>query len=392
MRNDKPLRLGVAGLGRAFSLMLPTFVQDPRIEMVAAFDPRPQARDQFAADFDAPTYDSIEALAADPNVDVVYVASPHGFHAAQTRTCAQNGKHVLVEKPMALTLADCDAMVEDCRAAGVQLLVGHCHSFDRPYLRLRELVDERRLGSVRMIHALNYTDFLYRPRRPEELDTTAGGGAVFSQAAHQVDVVRMLAGSPVVRVHAATGAWDPKRPTEGAYALLLWFANGAFASLTYSGYGHFDTDEWCDWTTEMGHAKDPDSYGLARGRLATVHTSEEEAQLKAASTYGGPMYRAAWTANPPKHQLFGPVLVSCERADLRAVPDAVWIYGDERRERVAIASPPVPRYEVVDELYGAIVDRRPPLHNGSWARATLRVCLAVLESARTGRQVELAPG
>lgn len=390
MRIDRPVRLGVAGLGRAFSLMLPTFVQDPRIQMVAAFDPRPQARNQFAADFGASTHDSIEALAADPSVEVVYVASPHGYHAAQTRVCARHGKHVLVEKPMALTLADCDAMVEECRVAGVRLLVGHCHSFDRPYLRLRELVEERRLGTVRMIHALNYTDFLYRPRRPEELDTAAGGGVVFSQAAHQVDVVRMLAGAPVVRVHAATGAWDSTRPTEGAYALLLWFANGAFASLTYSGYGHFDSDEWCDWTSEMGGTKGPEDYGAARRRLAGLQDAAEEAQLKAASTYGGPAYRSNWMAKPASHQLFGPVLVSCDHADLRAVPDAVWIYGDQVRERVEIPSPPLPRYEVIDELVAAVVQGRPTLHDGPWARSTLEVCLAILKSSSEKRAIELA--
>lgn len=389
MTTGRPIGIGIAGLGRAFSLMLPTFLQDRRVRMVAAFDPRREARERFAADFDAPTYGSIESLAADPAVDVVYVASPHEFHAAQTRACARQGKHVLVEKPMALTLADCDAMIEDCRSAGVRLLVGHCHSFDRPYLRLRELVAERQLGFVRMIHALDYTDFLYRPRRPEELDTSAGGGVVFSQAAHQVDIVRMLSGSPVTRVRAATGAWDRKRPTEGAYSLLMWFSSGAFAALTYSGYGHFDSDEWCDWTSEMGAEKRPEDHGAARRRLAGLHEAGEEARLKADGTYGGRGYRANWMANPPRHQLFGPVIVSCDHADLRAVPDAVWIYGDERRERVELPAPPLPRYEVIDELEAAVVLSRPTLHDGTWARSTLEVCLAVLRSAREDREIAL---
>ena len=106
-----------------------------------------------------------------------------------------------------------------------------------------------------MINALNYTDYLYRPRRPEELDTSKGGGAVFNQAAHQVDIVRLVAGAPVTGVRALTGSWDATRPTEGAYATLLTFANGAFASLVYSGYGHFDSDEFEGWIGEMGQTK-----------------------------------------------------------------------------------------------------------------------------------------
>jgi phthalate 4,5-cis-dihydrodiol dehydrogenase len=386
---DRAIRLGVAGLGRAFTLMLPTFVHDRRVQLVAACDPREEARAQFARDFDTPVYADIEGLADDPLVEVIYVASPHQFHAQQTRIAARRGKHVLVEKPMALTLDECDSMIADCRAAGVHLIVGHCHSFDAPYLKARELIAAGTWGRVRMVHALNYTDYLYRPRRPEELKTEAGGGAVFSQAAHQVDIVRLLAGGAVTRVRAATGAWDASRPTEGAYAALLWFDNGAFASLTYSGYGHFDSDEWCDWAGEMGSPKQPGDYGLARRRLAAVTDAAEEARLKSSSTYGGPTYVPSVGVNPPHHQHFGPIIVSCERADLRATPDGVWIYADERREQLRLPAPPVPRYEVIDELHAALVGPGKPLHDGPWARGTLEVCLALLRSARDGRDVEL---
>ena len=388
----RPIRLGVIGLGRAFTLMLPTFTQDPRVQLVAACDPRAEARQQFERDFGGSGYDSVDALVADPAVEAVYVASPHQFHAEHTRKAARAGKHVLVEKPMALSLADCDAMIEDCRSAGVQLLVGHCHSFDAPYRRVRDIIDAGQVGAVRMIHALNYTDFLYRPRRPEELDTREGGGVVFSQAAHQVDIVRLLAGSPVVRVRAATGAWDPQRPTEGAYALLMWFANGAFATLTYSGYGHFDSDEWCDWTGEMGGAKGPQNHGAARRRLAAMPDAQEESRLKAAGSYGGAAYVPAAQANPAKHQHFGPIVVSCDRADLRAMPDAVWVYADEHRERIALPAPPLPRYEVIDELHAAVVGGHATLHDGAWARSTLQVCLAIQRSAEQGRDIELAHG
>src|SRR5690606_6551296 len=140
--------------------------------------------------------------------------------------------------------------------AGVHLIVGHCHSFNTPYLKTRALIRSGRYGAVRMIHALNYTDYLYRPRRPEELNTAEGGGAVFSQAAHQVDILRLLAGSEPVRLRAATGNWDPARPTEGAYSAMLWFANQAFASFSYNGYGYFDSDIWMDGIGEMGQSKD----------------------------------------------------------------------------------------------------------------------------------------
>ena len=251
------LRLGVAGLGRAFTVMLPTFLADSRVTLIAAADARPEARERFAADFSAKTYGTVQELCADPAVEIVYVATPHQHHAAHAILAAQHGKHVLVEKPMAITLDDCAAMIDAARRAGVHLVVGHSHSFDAPILRTRELIMSGAYGAVRMIHAMNYTDFLRRPRRPEELDTVQGGGAVFNQAAHQVDIVRLLGGGRVKTVRAATGAWDATRPTEGSYSALLTFQDGAFASLTYGGYGHFDSDEFQGWIGEMGQTKTP---------------------------------------------------------------------------------------------------------------------------------------
>jgi phthalate 4,5-cis-dihydrodiol dehydrogenase len=387
---EEPIRLAVAGLGRAFTLMLPTLLADPRVRLVAACDPRREARAQFAADFNAPAHEDIDALVRDKNVEAIYVASPHQFHAPHAQAAAAAGKHVLLEKPMALTLAECDAITEACRSANVQLIIGHCHSFDTPYLKVRELIDCGAYGQVRMVHALNYTDYLYRPRRPEELSTASGGGAAFSQAAHQIDVVRLLAGSPVVRVRAATGAWDARRNTEGAYALLLWFADGAFASLTYSGYGHFDSDEWCGWIGEMGNPRHNSQHGAARKRLAQATDAATEAQLKNASTYGGPAYKPPPSGAANLHQHFGPVLVSCDRADLRPLPDGVWVYGDEEKLFHPLGKPSVPRHEVIDELFAALRHGKPPLHDGPWARATLEVSLALLRSAQEQRDIELA--
>lgn len=389
--SSRVLRIGVVGLGRAFTLMLPTFLLDTRVRLVAGSDPRAPARERFALDFDAPAYEDFESLVRDPQVEVVYIASPHQLHAEQTCLSARHGKHVLVEKPMALSLEECDTMIAACEAAGVTLMVGHCHSFDAPYAKARELITGGTLGRVRMLQALDYTDFLYRPRRPEELQTEAGGGVVFSQAAHQLDIVRMLAGSPVKRVRAVTGAWDPARPTEGAYAALLWFGDGAFASVVYSGYGHFDSDEWCDWTGEMGALKSPAEHGAARRRLAAFGDPAHEAQLKAEATYGGPRY-APPSLQPepaPRYQHFGPLLVSCEHGVVRPLPDAVCVYGDLVQQRHSLSAPLVPRHEVIDALYNAVVRGHPVLQDGTWARGTLAVCLALLRSATEGCDVAL---
>lgn len=378
----KKLRLGVAGLGRAFAATAPAF-RDPRIELVAAADARPEALEKFRSDCRARTYATVEELCDDPAVEVVYIATPHQFHAQQTVLAASKRKHVLVEKPMALTLQDCRAMIDAARNAGVRLIVGHSHSFDAPILHARSLIQSKRFGAVRMVTALDYTDFLYRPRRPEELSTESGGGVVFNQAAHQVDIVRLLGGARVKSVRASTGNWDAARPTEGAYSCLLNSDNGAFATLVYSGYAHFDSDEFMGWIGEMGQKKDPAAYGATRRML---FREKDELALKNARNYGGNEFKET---TPTRHQHFGLFLVSCEKADLRPLPGGVMIYGDTEQRLDPLPPPKLPRAEVIDELYGAVVEGRAPLHSGEWAMATMEVCLAMLESSRQGTEIFL---
>ncbi len=138
--DQRKLRLGVAGLGRAFSVMLPTFTGDARVSLVAAADPRPEARQRFTAEFGGDSYESVEDLCSDPAIDVIYIATPHQLHARHAAIAARRGKHLLIEKPIALSLDDCRSIIEAAQRAGVRLVVGHSHSFDAPVRRLRELI------------------------------------------------------------------------------------------------------------------------------------------------------------------------------------------------------------------------------------------------------------
>ncbi|MBA3558235.1 MAG: Gfo/Idh/MocA family oxidoreductase [Gemmatimonadaceae bacterium] len=383
------LRLGVAGLSRAFMLMLPAFLRHPRVQLVAAADPRPEARHRFARDYPAPAYASVAELCADDMVQALYIATPHQLHAEHVAMAAAHGKHVLVEKPMALTLDECQKMIDTARSRGVHMIIGHSHSFDRPYQRTRELIASGAFGNVRMITALNFTDYVYRPRRPEELVTGKGGGVVFGQASHQIDIVRLLGGGKVRSVRSATGSWDPRRPTEGAYSAFLTFESGAFASVTYSGYGHFDSDELLGWIGEMGQSREWRPYGAARQLLRQMKDSGDEAALKSTRAYGQAESSPPHATDTAFHNHFGLVIASCDHADLRPVPRGIHIHADERQWFEELPAPFVPRGEVLDELCDAVLLGRSPLHTGEWGMATLEVCLAILRSAAEGRELLL---
>lgn len=382
------IRLGVAGLGRAFTIMLPTLRAHPRVELVAAADPRIEACHAFAKDFKgARGYATVEELCADPSVEAIYVATPLELHAQHAIAAALAGKHVLVEKPMAVTVEDARDMEDAAHTGGVQLVVGPSHSFDAPVLMARSLIQGGGFGAVRMITAMNFTDFLFRPRRTEELDTARGGGVVFSQAAHQIDVVRLLVGTRLRSVRAMTGSWDRTRPTEGAYSALLCFDGGAFASLTYSGYAHFDSDELMGWVGELGQAKDPDQYGAARRALSQLGP-ETEAAAKAARNYGGSGFRPASDARPA-HEHFGLIVASCDKADLRPLPNGVMVYANETKRLEPLGKPEIPRASVIDELCDAIEGVRAPVHDAAWGRETLEACRALLLSSRQDREITL---
>ena len=386
------IRLGAVGLGRAFTVMVPTFALDPRVQLVAGADPLPEARARFEQDFDGRVYTSLEDLLAGVQVDAVYLATPVEAHLQQIQVLADAGIHVLMEKPMALSMPDCLEMLAIAERANIHLLIGHSHSFDTPYLRTRELITGGSLGRIRMMTALNFTDFMYRPRRPDELDTARGGGVVYSQAAHQIDILRLLGGGQVTSVRAMTGAWDTDRNTEGAYSALLTFEDGLVATAVYSGYAHFDSDEFLDWQGELGTSKNPDTYWTARQSLASLTQDSPENEVKAARNYGGPLYQPAdlGEVRARGHQHFGNIIVSCERGDIRPLPSAIMIYGDTQRSRLELPSPAVPRAEVIDELVGVLVDSTEAIHSGAWATATLEVCLGILASATSGEEITMS--
>jgi phthalate 4,5-cis-dihydrodiol dehydrogenase len=393
MTRQPVVRLGIAGLGQAAASMIPDIAAHSGVRLVAAADVRPEAREQFAQEFDGEVYESVEDLCASPTVDAVYVATPHQFHAPHTLAAVSQGKHVLLEKPMALNLQDCDAMIGAAEANGVHLLVGRgSHGFDAPVLAMRDIIRGGELGPLRMVNTWHFGDFMYRPRTPAELDTSLGGGVIFNQGPHQIDVVRVLAGGVVRSVRAMTGVYDSARRSEGAFSAFLELEGDVAATIVYSGYDHFDTDEFHWWVGTYGAQKRPDRHASTRRALREMTaTGEEEAALKASFGYGGTRKREG--ADGPRqsshHIHWGVCIASCDRADMRQSLDGITIYGDEGSREVNVPMPPGARGGVIDEFYTAIVRDEPPLRDGRWEKATLEVCLAILQSHKERREIPL---
>jgi len=378
-----PLRLGIAGLGLAGSFMIRAAAAHPRISLRAAMDPLPNPRGAFAARFDARVYDEFQDLCKDGAIEAIYIASPHRFHAAQAIEAMARGKHVLVEKPLALTLEECDEVISTADRTGMQLIVGHTHAFDPNIRAMHRIIAGGELGRLGMIVTFNYNDFLLRPHRADEFDSEKGGGIVYNQVTHQIEIIRLLGGR-IRSVRASLGSLDSARPAPGHCAAFLELESGAAASATFSSYDFFDSDEFHHWIAEGGQNKPSDRHGTARREFLARKNEREAHQFLG---FGG----RELPNDQPYLPHFGIIVVTCERGDIRLSPKGIIIHGlDGTREIEVPRGPGRPgQGDALDALWGAVREDKPSVHDARWGRATVQVIQAILQSSSSRREIVL---
>jgi phthalate 4,5-cis-dihydrodiol dehydrogenase len=237
-----------------------------------------------------------------------------------------------------------------------------------------------------MILGFNYTDYLYRPHGPDEFRAGAGGGVVFNQVTHQVEVARLLAGARVRSVRAETGGLDPARPAEGHCMAFLAFEDGAAATLAYSGYDFLDSDELHWRVAEGGTDKPPREPGVTRAEAA-VRADEAAANLRLA--YGG----RTLAVEQPHLPHFGVFIVTCEHGDMRLSPDGVLVHGVRGTREITVPRG-IGRAGQGDALDVLLAARNgaPVRYDARWGRATVEVLLAIGRSARERREITIPRG
>jgi 1,5-anhydro-D-fructose reductase (1,5-anhydro-D-mannitol-forming) len=228
------LRWGLVGLGRHVTEeIVPAMRRSTAAEIVACAGRDVSAAGAFAERFAiARVHDALEDLMLDRDVEAVFVATPNALHAAVVLAAARAGKHVLCEKPLALTVADGRAMVAACREAGVQLRVGLHLRFERSLQRISEILQSGAIGAPRAL-SIERTAPLAE-RVPWRADPEQGGGILFDVGVHLLDLVpRLLA----TEITAISGLAIPE-PGSGRSAdtitILLRLRNGVQATIRVS--------------------------------------------------------------------------------------------------------------------------------------------------------------
>lgn len=213
-------------------------------KLVACYDNIPQAADKLAEETGCTAYHDLKDMLTDPAVDVVTIGTPSGAHMEPAIAAARAGKHVIVEKPLEVTLRRCDRIIEECEKAGVTLSTIFPSRFHDSSIELRKAMDQGRFGR------LTVGDAIVKWYRPQSYyDSGAwrgtwaldGGGALMNQAIHSVDLLIWLMGPPV-EVRARFGLLAHERiEVEDVAQATLEFENGAIGMIEastaiYPGY------------------------------------------------------------------------------------------------------------------------------------------------------------
>ncbi|MFO0816540.1 MAG: Gfo/Idh/MocA family oxidoreductase [Pirellulales bacterium] len=301
----------------------------------------------LAAEYGVPSEATIDSLLARSDIDAVVLATPDQDRVELTRRAAAAGKHVLAEKPMAPTVAECDAMIEVCRAAGVNLGVVKTERFRKITRRAKQLIDDGTLGPVHMMRTVSafplpLTKQLF-DERPWMADPR-GGGLFMGMATHNADFLRWLTGRDAVRVFAQSTTFSDIAAPNLSVMAQIEFAGGIMAQM------------WI--TSELPSPSLPSSEVRFQvfGRDAMID------------------------------------LENFEYLDLGRGDKWERIYEPERFDYLKEPRSPIrlfPHIGVIQEFVDSIREQRPPRIGGVEGRAAVEICEACLRSAQSGQAVTL---
>lgn len=342
MPNDR-INFGLIGCGRVAPRHAESLRNLQGTRLVAVADIQDARAQRFAHDYAAEPCHDYHSLLDRPDIDVIDICTPSGLHAQMAIEALEAGKHVLVEKPMALALDDADRMIAAARANEVKLGVVLQNRYNPPMRDLRRAVDEGRLGKLMLGNA---TVRWYRPQEYYE-DGWHGtwamdGGALMNQSIHHIDALQWLLGEPA-RVTAYTATLAHRMEAEDAGVAVITFRSGALGVVEGSTLTYPENLE------------------------GSVAIFGERGSVKVGGTALN--RKVFWKIeNELEHER---EMLTREQVD----PPSVYGYSHQA---------------VIADLAEAIRENRQPKTHGEEARKSVALVLAMYESARSGKPVEMA--
>jgi glucose-fructose oxidoreductase len=328
----------IVGLGSyATRQIMPRLKECEHARLVALVSGTPEKLQRYGEEYDIPathrySYADYDRIRDNPDIDAVYVILPNSMHAKYSIRAAQAGKHVMCEKPMAVSAAEAEAMIAACQQAGTKLMIGYRSHFEVHNLHAMELARSGALGATRIItseHGFNAQPNQWRLDKP-----LSGGGSLMDIGIYALNAARYLAGEEPVEVTAMelTDRTDPRFATvEDRINFQLRFPGGAMASCVSSYTSNHNT--------YRVHGTD----GWLRAEPATSYTD---------------------------HQM--------------------WVHRDDKTEQVRLPVPAKNQFVAqLDHLPESIMAGTEPRANGMEGLRDMRIIEAIYQSAREGRAIPL---
>ena len=332
---------GIIGIGgHANRFMAPAITHAAGTELVAVCSRDMGRAQEFARKHNAKkAYDSLEKMLADPALNVLYVATPNNLHAEQTIAAAEAGKHVYCEKPMALTVAECERMIKACDDNKVKLGIDFQNRFHPAHVEARRLILSGEAGEVNVVkaqYAHGRSRNAPRIQNWRSVPEMAGAGSLVGTGVHPIDLLRFVLDSEIEEVRALTDEKPPEQPLDSMAYVILSFKNGV-TGVVISGM--------------------------------LVPRSDDDLVI-----YGSKM--KITSRNSVGMPLRGELIIEGESIDLRATYPA---------------EDPVPGMYIraVEAFNKSVLDNTEPLSSGYDGLEMVRVVDAILESGRSGRAVKI---
>lgn len=233
------VKVGVIGCGKIAQVRhIPEYVTNPDVCLYGLFDINKERAAELAEKYDCRAYDSYEALLADPEIDAVSVCVANNAHAEISIAAMKAGKHVLCEKPMAVTLEECEEMVKTAKETGKYLMIGQNQRLAKAHMKAKQLIAEGAIGKVLTFRTI----FGHGGPETWSVDpgkntwffdkTKAAMGAMADLGIHKTDLIQYITGEKVVETKAVLGTLDKK------------YANGELIGV--------DDNAICIYTLESG--------------------------------------------------------------------------------------------------------------------------------------------
>ena len=353
-----PVKTGIVGYGKVAHTHALALSALPDSELVGVCGRRPDKAGAFAEQYGTRAFGSVRAMVEDGGVEAIVVCTPHPAHAEPAVAAAKCGAHVLVEKPLASSLHDCDAMIDAAEKAGVKLGVISQRRLYEPVQRVKVAIEAGKIGMpiLGTVVMLGWRDESYYGSDPWRGSWSGeGGGVLVNQSPHQLDLLQWFMG-PIEEVFAYWGNLNhPYIEVEDTAVALLRFQNGALGSIVVS------------------NSQKPGLYGK-------IHVHGQNGASVGVQTDGGAMFIAGMSSvlEPPVNDLW---TVPGEEDRLEE-----WKAEDTAHFEMIDATEHYHRLQVQDFLR-AILDDREPMITGIEGRKTVELFTAIYRSQRDGRPV-----